>query len=179
VSVARTIRNLALIGFMGTGKTAVGRAVAHQLDFRFVDTDEMIQARAKKTVSRIFAEEGEAAFREWEGRVLEDLATADRSVIATGGGLGAQTSNLVSLKKHALVVCLWAGPEAIWERVRHQNHRPLLQTADPQARIRELLTQRAAAYREADILINTDRRSVREVAQQVLFQFAEARRMVQ
>jgi shikimate kinase len=179
VNVPRSIRNLALIGFMGTGKTAVGRLVAHQLGFRFVDTDELIQARAKKTISRIFTEDGEASFRAWEGRVLEELATADRSVIATGGGLGAQPGNLSSLKNHSLVVCLWASPEAIWERVRHQNHRPLLQTADPLARIRELLAERAPSYRQADILVNTDLRSLREVTQQVLFQFTDARRVAQ
>ena len=90
--------------------------------------------------------------------------------------LVADPSNLASLKSHALVICLWASPETIWERVRAQTHRPLLQTPDPQARIRELLEQRGPGYRQADVLVHTGFRSPKEVAQQVLHQFLMARK---
>ena len=79
--------------------------------------------------------------------------------------------NLAALKEHALVVCLWSSPEKIWERVRHQTHRPLLHDADPEKKIRELLTAREPFYKQADVLMNTELRSIREVAQQIALQF--------
>lgn len=171
MSNARDIRNIALVGFMGTGKSSVGRLIAGQLHFSFLDTDETIESRAGKTVSKIFAEDGEAAFRKLEREVVAELSSRTKTVISTGGGLAANEANLASLKEHALVVCLWASPEKIWERVRHQTHRPLLQDADPQAKIRRLLTEREPFYKQADVLMNTEVRSLREVAQTVLHQF--------
>ena len=167
----RRIVNLALIGFMGTGKTSVGRLVADQLRFDYLDTDEMIQLRTGRTITDIFAKDGEPAFRALEQQVTEELSTRERTLIATGGGLPTRPANLASLKKHALVVCLWASPEKIWERVKNQTHRPLLHGPDPQKKIRDLLAAREQFYRQADVLINSDIRSVREVAQQVVHQF--------
>ena len=100
-------------------------------------------------------------------------------MIATGGGLIAAPANLAGLKTHALVVCLWASPEIIWERVRGQTHRPLLQTADPLGKIRELFDLRDPLYRQADVLISTDHRSPREVVQQVIHQFHLAQKQSQ
>lgn len=160
---------------MGTGKTSVGRIVAAQLRFRFADTDELIERRAGKPISRIFAEDGEPAFRALETQIVEELARARRTVISTGGGLGASPAHLTSLKHHALTVCLWARPDAIWRRVRHVSHRPLLQGPDPQAKIQSLLETRSPVYRQADVLINTELRSLRDVARQVVHQFRLAR----
>lgn len=168
---ARKIQNLALIGFMGTGKSSVGRLVAQALDFTLVDTDEWIESRAGKPISDIFREEGEPAFREWECRIVQELAALQKTVIATGGGLPVNPANLASLKTHALVVCLWASPEMIWQRVRGHTHRPLINEPDPLGRIRELLAAREPCYRQADVLINTEWRSLREVAHQVVCQF--------
>src|SRR5262245_12670149 len=123
---SRRIENLALIGFMGTGKSSVGRLVADTLRFTFLDTDELIETSVGRTITDIFTHQGEAAFRELERKVVEELASRSRLVISTGGGLPANGMNLASLKLHALVVCLWASPEAIFERVRTQTHRPLL-----------------------------------------------------
>lgn len=167
----RSIRNIALIGFMGTGKSSVGRHVADVLHFSFLDTDRVIEARAGKSITGIFQQDGEPAFREWERRIVQELARRSRTVIATGGGLPADETNLASLKTHALVICLWASPEAIWQRTREHNHRPLLNEPDPLAKIRALLAQREPYYRQADVLVNTELRSVREVAQQVVHQF--------
>jgi shikimate kinase len=171
----RTIHNLALVGFMGTGKSSVGQLVAAQLHFRFADTDELIEARAGKTISLIFAEEGESRFREYERTVVKEIENFHRTVIATGGGLVANDENLNSLKTHALVICLWASPETIWERVRGQTHRPLLQTPDSPAKISQLLAEREPFYRRADVLVNTDLRSVKEVVHHVIHQFRLAR----
>jgi len=168
--------NLALIGFMGTGKTSVGRLVADQLGFEFLDTDELIQVRTGRTIADIFAKEGEPAFRQLERQVVQELSTREKTVIATGGGLPTNAENLAALKSFALVICLWASAEKIWERVRNQSHRPLIHDADPQKKIRDLLAVRKPFYHQADVLINTDLRSVREAAQQIALQFKLALR---
>ncbi|HWV98366.1 MAG TPA: shikimate kinase [Candidatus Acidoferrum sp.] len=171
MSGTRPIHNLALIGFMGTGKSSVGRMVASALHFDYLDTDQVIEFRAHKTVSEIFDKDGEPAFRDWEHLVVEELTHRKKTVISTGGGLPANEANLASLKSHGLVVCLWASPETIFERVRGHEHRPLLNDPDPLAKIRQLLAAREAYYRQADVLVNTEMRSVREVATQVIHQF--------
>ena len=172
----RKLVNLALVGFMGTGKTTVGRLIADTLRFEFLDTDELIQQRTGRLIADIFAQDGEPAFRALEREVVAELAGRQKTVISTGGGLPAEPGNLAGLKKHSLVVCLWASPERIWERVRNQSHRPLLHHPDPQARIRELLAAREPFYKSADVLVNTDLRNVREVSQQIVLQFRLAAR---
>ena len=159
---------------MGTGKSSVGQLVAAQMHFAFLDTDHVIESRAGKSVAEIFQQDGEPAFRALEQRIVEELALRRRAVISTGGGLSANDANLAALKSHALLVCLWASPEKIWERVRGQTHRPLLNEPDPLAKIRSLLAAREPYYRQADVLLNTELRSVREVAQQVIHQFQNA-----
>jgi shikimate kinase len=171
MAAARTIRNIALCGFMGTGKSAVGRLAAEQLRFAFLDTDTVIEARAGKSIAEIFATSGEETFREQEQRLVKELALRDRTVISTGGGLVVNPENLAHLKEHALVVCLWASPETIWSRVKTQTHRPLLHEANPLEAIRRLLAQRAPFYKQADVLLSTELRSPREVTQQVLHHF--------
>jgi shikimate kinase len=172
---SRQIVNIALIGFMGTGKSTVGRLLADHLRFEFLDTDDLIEARAGKTIALIFAEEGEPAFRQREKDIVAELSSRTRTVISTGGGLGANEANLASLKQHALVICLWASPEKIWERVRNQTHRPLLKEADPLAKIRQLLAAREPFYKQADVLLSTEVRSLKEVEAQALHQFQSAR----
>lgn len=175
MSSQRSIHNLALIGFMGVGKSSVGRLAAAHLRYEFIDSDDLIEQRARKSITAIFSEQGEAAFREIERRLVGEMIDWRRKVISTGGGLAANEANLASLKQHALVVCLWASPEEILERVRDQAHRPLLQGPDPLGKIRDLLEQRTPFYRQADVLVNTGMRSAREVVQQVLHQFHSAR----
>jgi shikimate kinase len=151
----RHLANIALIGFMGTGKTSVGRLVAEQLRFDYLDTDEAIQSATGRSITEIFEADGEPAFRALEEKIVKELAGRKKTVIAT----------------HSLVVCLWSSPGKIWERVRHQSHRPLLHDKNPPAKIRELLAVREPFYKQADVLLNTDMRSLREVAQQVVHQF--------
>src|SRR5215472_16632966 len=127
---------------MGAGKTAVGHQLAHRLHFQMVDTDELIERHAHKPIVAIFRDEGEPRFRQYEREVVTELAQCRRTVISTGGGLAVDPANLASLKTHALVVCLWASPDLIWQRVRHQSHRPLLNDPDPVAKIRQLLAER-------------------------------------
>jgi len=167
----RKLSNIALIGFMGTGKSSAGRLVADTLHFTFLDTDDVIEARAGKLITEIFAQEGEPAFRKLESGLVEELTHRRRTVISTGGGLPVKPANLASLKTHALVICLWASPEKIFERVGHQPHRPLLHDPDPLAKVRSLLSAREPFYRQADVLVNTEWRSIKDVAQQIIHQF--------
>ena len=176
MSTTRTINNLALVGFMGTGKSSVGRLLADELQFSFVDTDHLIEGRVGLSISAIFANQGEAVFRRLEADVVQEFTTERDLVISTGGGLVINPDNMASLKTHALVVCLWAAPETIFERIRTQTHRPLLQTEDPLGKIREMLAVRAPFYRQADVLIHTEMRPPRDVVQQVLHQYYLARR---
>lgn len=171
----RSFRNIAMIGFMGTGKSTVGRALAAQLRFEFIDTDTMIETRAGVSIPEIFQKAGETAFRSFEKQIVAELSRLDRTVISTGGGLPANAENFASLKEHSLVVCLWASPEVIWERVRHQSHRPLLQSPDPLGTIRRLLAEREPFYKQADVLVHTEMRPVKEVTQHVLHQFYAVR----
>jgi shikimate kinase len=170
----RHIRNVALAGFMGVGKSSVGRLVAAELQFEFVDTDELIESRTGVKVSEIFALHGETVFRKFESDLVAEMTAWHGKVISTGGGLVVNPDNLASLKTHALVVCLWATPDTIYQRTKHQTHRPLLQGPDPLAKIRELLAAREAAYKQADVLVNTEQRSMKEIAAHVLHHFRAA-----
>ena len=171
----RRFENIALVGFMGTGKSTVGQMAASMLGFTFLDTDQMIEGKAKKRISDIFASEGEAKFREYESEVVAQLQEMTRTVISTGGGLVTNPENLASLKQHSLVVCLWCSAEAILRRVGHQTHRPLLRVENPLERIRTLLAERAPAYRQADVLLSSEFRKPREVATHVVHQFRAMR----
>lgn len=164
---SRQIRNISLIGFMGTGKSSTGHLLGELLGFELVDTDALIEQQVGKSVTEIFAQFGESAFRDLERQVGLLLESRSKLVIATGGGFGSNLENLERLKSHSLVVCLWASPEAVFERIRHQTHRPLLRDQDPLGRIRTLLAEREPTYRQADVLVNTESRSTREVAQQI------------
>lgn len=156
---------------MGTGKSTIGRLAAEHLRFGFIDTDAWIEERAGRSVNEIFAAEGEAAFRQYEKQAVLALGRESGLVIATGGGLVLDPANLAGLKAHSLVIWLCASPEAIWERVRTQTHRPLLQVPDPRAKIREMLAARSPAYRQADVLLDSGLRPPREVALQIAHQF--------
>ena len=174
----RQIRNLVIIGFMATGKSSVGKSVAKRLGFNFLDTDSMIETRLDRTISDIFANEGETWFRAYEHKLVLELKNYSNFVISTGGGLGASQVNMDSLKEHALVVCLWATPDLIWQRAKKHSHRPLLQDPDPLGKIRTLLKAREPVYKQADVLINTDRRPIRTVVQHVVMQFKSACKLV-
>jgi shikimate kinase len=171
VQSPRPYHNIALVGFMGVGKSTVGQILAGMLGFEFVDTDRVIETREGRRISEIFAQEGEARFRNLETSLIREYETRQGLILSTGGGLVVRPENLASLRTHALIVCLWASPAVIYERVRYQGHRPLLQTPDPQARIAELLEQRKPAYQQADILVGVDFRSPQETAQYITNSF--------
>jgi 3-dehydroquinate synthase len=162
------MRNIALTGFMGTGKSAVGRAVARRLGWQFIDMDDVIVSRAGKSIPRIFAEDGEPAFRAIEADVCADLSKQERLVIATGGGALVDADNRRTMMVRGTVVCLNASPDEILRRVGGDDNRPLLNVPDPCARIAELLDVRRAAYQAIPWQIDTTALSIDEVAQQVI-----------
>lgn len=150
-------RNLILIGFMGTGKTTIGRHVAKSLGFRFVDTDHQITRKAGKPIPKIFEEDGEEAFRRIETEVLRECAAKSEQVISTGGGIVTRPENLEILEQAGYVVWLKASPETIYERVKRNRNRPLLQTENPLETIQNLLEERVDLYRKAnDLSVTTD-----------------------
>lgn len=161
--------NIVLTGFMGTGKTAVGKRLAKRLGWRFVDVDQLIEAAAKMPIARIFAERGEAVFRRLERRAINRVIHAHQQVIATGGGAFVDPQNRARLRASGPVICLTARPRTILARVGHKAQtRPLLAGhADPLSRIRTLLGQRARAYAQADLVIDTSELSVDEVMERL------------
>jgi shikimate kinase len=159
---------------MGVGKSTVGYFLADLLGFELIDTDKTIEHRTGKRITEIFQTDGEVAFRKMESDLVAELELLTSKVIATGGGLIVDTQNLASLKTHALVACLWASPETIFERVRNQSHRPLLHTPDPLERIRNLLAERTPFYREADLVLGVDFRHAADVARHIAKSFHDA-----
>lgn len=160
--------NLYLVGFMGTGKSTVGRAVAHKLGFNLIDSDHAIEERQQKTIPEIFAQQGEPAFRAMEREFIEGGHPLERTVIACGGGLVIQPGMLERLKAHGVVVCLHASIETILARTaRHQN-RPLLVSENPEERVRTLYAQREAIYRRSGTLILTDSRPLHDIVSHVI-----------
>ncbi len=160
--------NLYLVGFMGTGKSTVGRQVARQLDFQFLDSDHEIERAQGKPVAKIFAEEGEPRFRALEREFIERGHPASRCIIACGGGLVVPPGMLELLRSRGVVICMHAPIETILQRTMHTNHRPLLQVDDREKRLRELYAQREEIYRRTGTMVLTDSRPLREIAGHVL-----------
>jgi len=159
--------NIILTGFMGTGKTVVGKALASALDMKYIDTDLIVEAEAKKSVSEIFETEGEAAFRRYESNAIRCITHIRGYVIATGGGAIMAEDNLANMKRAGMIVCLTATPEVIWDRTKNNRNRPLLQTSDPMKRIHMLLKIREPQYQKADLVLDTSTLTVDEVVEQI------------
>ena len=162
--------NIALIGFMGTGKTAVGKVLAEKLRRSFVELDLLIEQRAGKSIPEIFQEDGEAAFRGLEVEVTGEISRDKNLVIAGGGGIVLNTINIDRLRKNARMVYLTASPGVILERVADEKgQRPLLEVANPALTIAEMLTLRKPFYqRAADIEIDTSELDIDAVAEQII-----------
>ena len=155
--------NIVLTGFMGTGKSTVGRLVAQQLQRPFVDSDDLIIERAGKSIAQLFAQEGEDRFRSLERSVCSDLAAQGGLVIATGGGALLDADSRSALGKSGLLICLLASPESIRTRLAHESGRPLFNGA-----WESLYQRRLAIYRAIPHQLPTDGKAAQEVAQEVV-----------
>ena len=160
-----------LVGLMGAGKTTVGRALAQRCGLRFVDSDHEIERREGCTIAELFARDGEAAFRDREAEVIDELTQLDGIVLATGGGAVLREASRAALHSRGSVVYLRANPDELANRTRHDRSRPLLQGVDARARLRELFRARDPLYREAaHFVIDTGRPSPAMLTQLVLTQ---------
>jgi shikimate kinase len=167
--------NIALIGFMGTGKTAVGQILAKKLELKFIETDTMIERKAGKSIPQIFTDLGETGFRELEIEVTKEIANKQHSVIACGGGLVLNRINIDRLRQTSVMVYLSATPKATLKRVSNQlGQRPLLDVADPVSTIRDMIKFRKPFYEQAaDITINTSRLTPEAVSYEIIRKMKE------
>ena len=160
--------NLYLVGFMGTGKTTVGRIVAKKIGFQLLDSDHEIERHQGKTIPEIFAQDGEPAFRALERDFIERGHPGRRALIACGGGLVVQPGMLAALKEKGVVICLHASLETILARTARQRNRPLLEVENPEERIRTLYAAREPIYRQSGTVILTDARPLQDIVAHVL-----------
>lgn len=167
-------RTIVLAGFMGTGKSSVGRRLAARLGREFVDTDALIEQEAGTSITRIFADRGEAEFRVREKRAVAAAVGEDDRVVAVGGGAILDRENLAAMKAGGPVACLTARPEIVLSRVAHDTGRPLLQGPQPLETIRGLMAERADAYARADVMIDTSDLTPDEVVERLLNALADA-----
>ena len=162
---------IALIGLPGSGKSTVGRHLARGLKLRFIDSDTEIEQRIGGPIRAYFEREGEERFRDLEQEAIDSLTQATSTVLATGGGVVLREANRVALKQRSTVVYLRSKPEDLFRRLRHDSKRPLLQVADPLARLRELYAVRDPLYREtAHYIVETGRPSVPALVNMILMQ---------
>jgi len=161
--------NVVLIGFMGSGKSTVGIRLSYQLRYALEDTDKLIEARAGKSIREIFAQEGEEAFRQMETQLLEKLAgRKGQRVYSVGGGTPVRDVNRPLLRKLGTVVYLRARPETIYERLREDTSRPLLQGENPREKIGRMMAEREKAYMEtADLVLDVDDLTVEQVSERI------------
>ncbi len=165
----RLKKTIVMVGMMGAGKTAVGRALAARLGAPFLDSDHEIETAANMTIPEIFARDGEAFFRKKETQVIARLLVDARGVLSTGGGAFLSEANRAMISEKGVSVWLNAGLDVLWNRVRHRDHRPLLKTEDPYATLKGLYEARVPFYAEADLMVRSDAQtSVEGVVDRVL-----------
>jgi shikimate kinase len=166
-------RNIALLGFMGTGKSTVAALLAQRLGRRVVEMDAVIEQRAGKPISAIFAEEGEPHFRQLERALIRELAAQRGLIISCGGGVVLNPDNVRDLAAGGLVVCLLATPQVVLQRVAAATHRPLLEGGDKAKKILDLLASRRSLYEAVPHRIDTSARTPEEITDLVLALFSQ------
>lgn len=152
---------------MGTGKTAVAKALAKATGMVYVSVDELIVSREKRPIKDIFRDSGEPYFRKIEKEIVREISSREGQVVDTGGGVVLDDENMRNLSSGGVVVCLWASPETVHERTSRSKQRPLLNVEDPMGRIRELLEHRRPYYEKADFHVMTDGENVAAVVEKV------------
>ena len=160
--------NIVLFGFMGTGKSAISKKLADVLHQDVCEMDELIEKQEQMPISTIFKEKGESHFRQLERDLVKKLSKEDDKIISTGGGVILNEKNIIDFKKNGILISLMASPEAIYQRVKDETHRPLLKTKDPLKTIQELLDYRNPFYEKAPYHIDTSNLSINEVVDKIL-----------
>jgi len=162
------VKNIVLIGFMGTGKTSIGRRLAARLKREFVDTDSAIEELTGKSISEIFRKDGPIRFRSEEKLQVKKLAHRENLVISTGGGLVLDKENVEMLKKNGVLICLATDPEIICRRVKNKRNRPLLQKGDVKETVYRLMKERSGAYNVAEFTVDTGESSLNETVDKII-----------
>jgi len=168
--------NLVLVGFMGSGKTVVGRNISRRIGYGFLDTDHFIEKELGRTIADIFSEKGEAHFRKLETSLAERLDQLDNYVIATGGGILTTPGNLDRLRRAGVVVFLKADPEGILTRLQRDTKRPKLREGDDlRETVERLLAERMPLYDQSDIVVETKGKNINRVVGEIIQRAAEFR----
>lgn len=162
------MNNIYFVGFMGTGKTTISKLVSQRLNMNWADLDEMIEEREKRTIVDIFRDSGEGYFREVEKDLLKEIAQNGNYVVSTGGGIVIIDENIEIMKRSGFIVTLVASPEVIYERLKDDQSRPLLQVPDPLTEIKRLIFERAPFYIKGDIIIDTSFDEPQVIVEQIL-----------
>ncbi len=162
------MKNVYLVGFMGTGKTVAGRILARLLGRNFIDLDDLIELSESSTINDIFCDKGESAFRDLETTHLKKISNENNLIVACGGGIVIKQDNIDIMKSTGIIVCLTASPEIIFNRVKLNTARPLLNVDNPPDKIKKLLEIRKSFYEKADFQIDTSGISEEEVANRIL-----------
>ena len=162
------MKNIILTGFMGTGKTAVGRKLSMFLKMELIDVDTEIEKSQQMTINEIFRQFGEPRFREIETEMIQKLSERKDVIISTGGGAVLKQKNMDALRKQGIIICLMASPQTILKRTSHNSNRPLLKVEDPFEKIKELLNFRKPFYEKADILIDTEDKTPLQIAEEII-----------
>lgn len=165
----RLKKTVVLVGMMGAGKTAVGKALASLLHVPFRDSDAEIESAANMTIAEIFERDGEPFFRQKEGQIIERLLEGPPCILSTGGGAFLKPENRAAISNKGVAVCLNADIELLWSRVRHKDSRPLLRTENPKKTLAALFEARVPIYQMADLQVTTNpRNSIEDTARSVI-----------
>ena len=162
------MKNIVLVGFMGTGKNAVGKMLARRLGIDYIDTDDLIEKDQGMKIKDIFEKKGEPYFREVEKKIIKGVCQKQDQVIAAGGGAVIFDENMENFKKSGIIVCLTARPEVIYQRTKKTCLRPLLNVEDPLRKIRELLKEREPFYAKADFFVDTSDLTVEKITDKII-----------
>lgn len=160
--------NIFIIGFMGTGKTTLGRLLADRTGMKFIDLDSKIEEQTGKKIESIFADEGETWFRMKETEVLSGCITQSNQVFSTGGGIVLNPYNVELMKENGIVIGLKANTDTLWERLKDSTNRPLLNNENPREALKRLYQQRMGLYDDAHISIQVDEYSPAELIQEII-----------
>ncbi len=166
--------NIVLIGFMGSGKTTIGKTLATFLNYTFIDTDEQIECQEKRSITEIFKTSGEKYFRKIESKVIKEIAQGQKQIIATGGGIIKKRENIHFLQTTGFLVYLDASIEQIYQNLKNDETRPLLQGRNKKDTIREMLKERKPFYvQAADLILPVDKRSIHDITKDLYHQIKE------
>lgn len=162
------MKNIVLIGFMGSGKSTVAKCLAEFFHKELISTDALIEDKEGQSIAEIFRHYGEQYFRDREREIIKRAAIKKDVVLDCGGGVVLNPQNMDNLRRNGILIYLAASPETIYKRIKRQKNRPLLNISQPKTRIAELINQRKSLYEQADYIIQTDAKTATEISEEII-----------